>query len=139
MKIFKIALFSLFLICISIAFVSATSIDEFKSPQGFDEGIGESMDYEDFSIVLDDYDSEMDENPFKGDAFHQINIKGKIAEFNDTFNDEVGSMELIKIGKTNYIVKCIYHDTDSSKIKNCTKYLKEFNKVNDLEPEKINI
>jgi len=69
-----------------------------------------------------------------------VTVNGTIAEFNDTFNDEAGVMELIKIGKTYYVVKCKYaENTDPSKISDCTKYLEEFNKKNDLKPEKIKV
>ncbi|MBE6496547.1 MAG: hypothetical protein E7Z78_08910 [Methanobrevibacter thaueri] len=141
MKTFKIAIIALLLLVLSVAFVSATEISDFNAPKGFDEGFGESMDNEDdFSIVLNDYDKDFDEDLFKGDHFHQVTVKGDLAEFNDTFNDEAGVMELIKIGKTYYVVKCKYaENTDPSKISDCTKYLEEFNKKNDLKPEKIKV
>ncbi|WP_458453570.1 hypothetical protein [Methanobrevibacter sp.] len=139
MKLYKIVLITLLALCLSVTLVSATDISDFNSPKGFDEGFGEVMENDkDFSIVLEDYDKDFDKDKFKGDEFNQITVKKNIAEFNDTFHDEVGAMELIKIGKTYHVVKCKYSgNDDASKIKDCTEYLKEFNKKNNLKPEKI--
>lgn len=97
----------------------------------------ESMDKDDFSITIEKYDKEFSFSPLKSDSFSNVTIKGKFGEFTDSFHDEVGAMELIKIGKTHQLVKCKYKDTDSSKISECVKYLEEFNKINNLTQENI--
>lgn len=137
MKAFKILTIALLLI-LSVGMVSAIDISDFHSPKGFDEGFGEIMEFEDYGITIDDYDAELDyNNVFKNDEFHNITIKDNIAQYTDSFHDEVGVMELVKIGKSSYVVKCKYSGTDDTKINDCLKYLKEFNKKNKLEPEKI--
>ena len=137
MRIIKVSILILIALLLSLSFASAVDISEFNPPKGFDEGFGKSMDYDDYSIVIEDYDTDLDKDLFKGDNFNHVTVKGKMAEFNDTFHDEVGAMELIKIGKEHHIVKCKYDGDNASKISDCTKYLKEFNKKNNLNPEKI--
>jgi hypothetical protein len=137
MKISKILCICAVLVIFSIGIASAVDIDDFKPPSGFDDGIAESMDKDDFSITIEEYDKDVSSSPFEGDHFNNVTVKDNIGEYTDSFHDEVGAMELVKIGKTHQIVKCKYKDTDSSKISECVKYLKEFNKKNNLTPENI--
>lgn len=138
MRLFKILSIALIVLMFSVGIASAIDISDFHSPKGFDEGFGERMDYEDFSITIEDYDAEFDyKNFFVNDEFHNLTFKGNMVEYVDSFHDSVGTMELIKIGKSNYVVKCNFEGDDTSKISDCTKYLKEFNKKNKLQPEKI--
>lgn len=137
MKISKIFCICAVLLVFTVGIASAVEISDFKAPNGFDDGIAESMDKDDFSITIEKYDKELMFSPLKSDSFSNVTIKGKFAEFTDSFHDEVGAMELVKIGKNHQLVKCKYKDTDSSKIPECVKYLEEFNKKNNLTPENM--
>lgn len=137
MKISKIFCICAVLLLFTIAVASAVEISDFKAPNGFDDGIAESMDKDDFSITIEKYDKEFSFSPLKSDSFSNVTIKGKFAHFTDSFHEEVGAMELVKIGKNHQLVKCKYKDTDSSKIPECVKYLEEFNKINNLTAENI--
>ena len=134
MKKTKIVLLALLLLILTVGAVSAIDIMSFKSPKGFDEGYGGSMTKGKFSISIDDYDSDLNKDLFKGDNIHPVTVKGNFGEFNDTFKEEVGAREIIQIGKENYTIECKYDGKDVSKISECVKYLEEFNKKNDLKP-----
>ena len=108
---------------------------EFKSPKGFDEGYGGSMCYEDYFIEIESYNKDLNyDDYFESDNFKKVNVKGNFTEVNDDSHEEVGVIELIEIGKEQYIVKCAYDGKNASEIDNCLKYLKEFNEKNNLTP-----
>ena len=134
MKKFKIVITGLIVLFLAVSFVSAVDIDEFKAPSGFDDGIGGSMDNGDFSIKLDSFDKDLNSDEFKGDSFKKVTVKDDVAEFIDDFKDSVYCKELIKIGKKEYVVTCSFNEKDSSKLSECSKYLQDFNKKNDLKP-----
>ena len=125
------------LLVFTVGIASAVEISDFKAPNGFDDGIAESMDKDDFSITIEEYDKEFSFSPLKSDSFNNVTVKGNFSEYTDSFHDEVGAMEVIKIGKNHQLVKCKYKGTDSSKIPECVKYLEEFNKINNLTQENI--
>ena len=133
MKKTKIVLLALLLLILTVGAVSAIDIMSFKSPKGFDEGYGGSMNKGDFSISIEEFDRDLNKDLFIGDGIHKATVKGNFSEFNDTYKDEVGARELIQIGKTNYTVQCKYDGKDASKISECIKYLEDFNKKNDLK------
>ena len=134
MKKFKIVITVLTLLFLAVSFVSAVDIDEFKAPRGFDDGIGGSMDKDDFSIKIDSFDKDLNSDEFQGDSFKNVTVKDDVAEFTDDFKDSVYCKELVKIGKNTYTVTCSFNGKDSSKLSECSKYLKDFNKKNNLEP-----
>ena len=137
MKISKIFCICAMLLVFTVGIASAVEISDFKAPNGFDDGIAESMDKDDFSITIEEYDKEFSFSPLKSDSFNNVTVKGNFSEYTDSFHDEVGAMEVIKIGKNHQLVKCKYKGTDSSKIPECVKYLEEFNKINNLTQENI--
>ena len=126
----------LLLMIFLIGAVSATAdIMDFKSPKGFDEGYGGSMSYEDYSIIIESYDKDLNyDDYFESDDFKKVDVKGNFTEVTDDSHDEVGVIELIEIGKEQYVVKCMFDAKNTSEIDNCIKYLKEFNEKNNLTP-----
>ncbi len=50
MRIIKVSILILTALLLSVSFASAVDISEFNPPKGFDEGFGESMDYDDFPL-----------------------------------------------------------------------------------------
>ncbi|MBR2666328.1 hypothetical protein [Methanobrevibacter sp.] len=46
-------------------------------------------------------------------------------------------MEIIKIDGDQYIIDSSFDNDDKSKIKDCLKYIEEFNDVNKFKPIKI--
>jgi len=119
---------------------AAVDIMDFKSPDGFDAGYGGSMSYNDYSITIEPYEKNMDQDVFESDNFKNVTTNGNFTKFDDEFHEQVGVFEIIQIGKEQYLVKCIYDDRNTSQWGNCLKYLKEFNEKNNLTaitPEKL--
>lgn len=137
MKMYKIFGISLILLMLTVGVASAMDISDFKAPKGFDDGFGEAMEKDNFAISIEDYDKDLHGGALDGDHFHNYTVKGKIAEYNDTFNDQYGVVEIVEIGKETYLVKCIYKGDEKDKTSECTKYLEEFNKINHLKQIKI--
>ncbi|WP_458402828.1 hypothetical protein [Methanobrevibacter sp.] len=137
MKLYKILGIAMILLMLAVGVVSAMDISDFKPPEGFDDGFGAAMEKDDFAISLEDYDKDLHGGALDGDHFHNYNVKGKVAEYNDTFNNEYGVVELVEVGKETYLVKCVYKGDAKDKTSECTKYLEEFNKVNNLKQLKI--
>ena len=135
MKKFKIIGLTLLLLIVATGIVYASEdISNFKSPEGFDDGIAGSMDKDDFSITIDEFDKDLNKDLFNGQGIQGVSINGTFAQYNDTYLNEVGARELIKIGKTDYTVQCKYDGNDNSKVSECIKYLEDFNKKNNLKP-----
>ena len=138
MKLYNVLIALMILVMCSVGFVSAIDVSDFNPPKGFDEGFGNSMDYGDFSISVNDYDADLDySDNFENTPFNNVVIKEDICEIQDSFHDNVGVSEIVKIGKHQYVVKCTYDGNDTSKINECANHLKEFNKKNDLTPLSI--
>lgn len=137
MKMFKIFGIALVLLMLTVGIASAMDISDFKNPKGFDEGFGEAMEKDDFAISIEDYDKDLHEGKLDGDHFHQYTVKGKIAEYNDTFNNQYGVAEIVEVGKETYVVKCVYKGDEQDKTPECTKYLEEFTKLNNLKQLQI--
>lgn len=137
MKMYKIFGIALILLMLAVGVASAMDISDFKAPKGFDDGFGEAMEKDDFAISVEDYDKDLHGGALDGDHFHKYTVKDKMAEFNDTFNDQYGAAEIVEVGKETYVVKCVYKGDDTGKTAECIKYLEEFNKVNHLKQLKI--
>lgn len=161
MKLSKICLL-LIIITLTIGFVSAVDINEFKAPSNFESdgncsfyelnslnlvdenGISieiytdESMKETAETLGIDEDDSDYS-SFFKNDTSLNYTVESSddenIFSFYDGTNEIKGYVELVKVGDEEV---CIESEIDSNasddKLKQSLDVLKEFNKLNNLKP-----
>ena len=137
MKKFGMMLVSLILLVSVMGVVSAV-ITDYNAPVGFERN-PVTFSHGDFQMSMDSYSSFVDyDSHFKSGDDRKVEIiNGTFAKYTDSFKDEVGALELLKIGDDQYIVCCSFDGLDKSKTNDCLKYLEEFNEVNKFKPIEI--
>ena len=97
MKLYNVLIALMILVICSVGFVSAIDVSDFNPPKGFDEGFGNSMDYGDFSISVNDYDADLDySDNFENTPFNNVVIKEDICEIQILFMIMLGLVKLLK-------------------------------------------
>ncbi len=134
----KIILISLILVAFSISAVSAVGITDYNAPIGFERD-PVTFTHDDFEMDMKTYSAFIDyDDYFKSTEDRDVKmINDTYAQYTDSFKDEVGALEIVKIDGDEYIVICSFDDLDKNKTKDCLKYVEEFNDVNKFKPIKI--
>lgn len=129
---------ALILLTFSISAVSADGITDYNAPVGFERN-PVTFTHGDFEMEMKWYSDFIDHDDYfnNTDDRKVEMINDTYAEYTDSFKENVGALELIKIDGDKYIVDCSFDDLNKNKTKDCLKYLEEFNEVNKFKPIKI--
>lgn len=133
------------IIGISLLFIllgSATATDEIdslKSPAGYDNiaaGIADNSDNENIYIYIGDM--EYNKGIFDNTTDYTVTlIEDNIYKFVDTNLKDSGVQEKIKINNKEYLVSIIDEESVDTDFDAMLNSIKEFNKLNNFEPEEI--
>ena len=130
----------LILIC-AIGIASAASVSDMKVADGFKD-LGEGSytnDADKINIdIMDEKDIENISGTFENDSAVKYTITpGNLNytyNFTDGVNEITGVNELVKINNKEYIVEFTFDTVDNISLDKIYDALKEFNKLNNLEP-----
>ena len=138
MNKFKLIIFSLILLVVTVGVVSAATITDYNGPVGFDRN-PVTFSHDGFEMDMKSYSTFMDHDDyFKNSSDREVKIiNGTYAEYKDSMKDNVGAVEILKIDDEQYLIYCSFDGADKNKTADCLKYLEEFNEVNKFKPIKI--
>ena len=114
-------------------------IDSLKSPTGYDNiaaGIADNSDNENIYIYIGDM--EYNKEIFDNTTDYTVTlIEDNIYKFVDTNLKDSGVQEKIKINNKEYLVSIIDEESTDTDFDAMLNSIKEFNKLNNFEPEEI--
>lgn len=133
----KIIFTSLILLAFAVGIVSAEGITDYNAPLDFERG-AVTFTNDDFEMRMDSYSEFIDyDDKFKNNDNYDVKVNGTFAQYTNKLEEKVGVLEIVKIDGDKYLVECSFDELEKSKIKDCQKYMEEFNNLNKFKPIKI--
>lgn len=133
----KIIFTSLILLAFAVGIVSAEGITDYNAPLDFERG-AVTFTNDDFEMRMDSYSEFIDyDDKFKNNDNYDVKVNGTFAQYTNKLEEKVGVLEIVKIDGDKYLVECSFDELEKSKIKDCQKYMEEFNDLNKFKPIKI--
>lgn len=133
----KIIFTSLILLAFAVGIVSAEGITDYNAPLDFERG-AVTFTNDDFEMRMDSYSEFIDyDDKFKNNDNYDVKVNDTFAQYTNKLEEKVGVLEIVKIDGDKYLVECSFDELEKSKIKDCQKYMEEFNDLNKFKPIKI--